>query len=158
MAHYYDDMYFETGGMAFVGEGRMEVLPVTEDVSNTGFVPSAGSAVYAVMGSIPVSTAYKASALNTGDIIQMKHKVLSSTPETIYGVQLLSLSQKDEAGTRKVKNRLWSGATAFLGSEYALNLNTFTFKEDFLAKDPATAAAWTRANLNLAQIGVEVTL
>jgi hypothetical protein len=155
MGHSYDDLYVETGGMAFVGEGRIEVLPVIEDVSNTGFTPSAGSAIYAVMGSVPVVTSYKASALNTGDIFRLKHKLLPSTPETIYGLQVISLSQKDEAGTRKVKNRLWSGATAALGAENALNLNTFTFKEDWFGTDPNTSLAWTRANLNAAQIGVE---
>lgn len=158
MAHYVDDLYVETGGTTFVGEGRIEVLPVIEDVSNTGFVPSAGTDIYAVMGSVPVITAYKASALNTGDIFRLKHKLMPSTPETIYGVQIISLSQKDEAGTRKVKNRLWSGATAALGAENALNLNTFTFKDDWFGTDPNTSLSWTRANLNAAQLGVEVTL
>jgi hypothetical protein len=45
-----------------------------------------------------------------------------------------------------------------LGAENALNLNTFTFKEDWFGTDPNTSLAWTRANLNAAQIGVEVTL
>ena len=154
--HYFDDLYVEIDGIELIGEGRMEVLPVINDVSNTGFVPSSGSYLYPTISNVPASTANYISALNPADVFRMGVKPLSTVPEEIYGLMLVSLSQKDEAGTRTVRNRLWSDDTAFTGETEALTLNSYTFKDDFLAVDPDTTLAWTAAGVNAVEVGVEV--
>lgn len=157
VTHDYDDLYIETGGMTFVGEGRLEALPVIQDVSNTGFTPSFGSRLYAVMSNVPAEHINYAGASAMGSIMRLKHKALSTVPEKIYGVQLINLSQKDEAGTRTIRNRLWSGASAYVGSDQSLQLNSPVFKEDWLGTDPLTTALWTAAGVNASEIGAEIT-
>lgn len=154
----FDDLYIETGGNAFVGEGRFEVLPVIADVSTTGFTPSTGANLYNVLANIPVGNLYYAQATDTGSIMRLAHKPLQTAPQAIYGVQLISLSDKTEAGTRTSRNVLWSSDATFDGATDALNLNSFTLKQDWLAVDPKTSAAWLAAAVNASNIGVELVL
>ena len=156
--HDYDDFYVETGGNTRVGEGRFEVLPPTGDISHTGFVPSFGDLLYPVLANVPAGTSYTADAETAGDIVRLAHRPLQTSPEAIYGVQLINLSSKNEAGTRKIANVVWSDGTPYTQPEQALMLDSFSFKDDWLAVDPDTAVAWIGAGVNAANIGVTITL
>lgn len=161
VSHDYDDIYVEIGSAAGenvrVGEGRMEVLPVSEDVSNTGFTPSAGTKLYPTLANVPADIASYSGADAQGSVMRLKHKPLASPPEKVYGVQLVNLSQKTEAGTRIIRNKIWSGAAEGNGANQAEQLNTSTFKEDWISKNPDGSVDWTGASVNASEIGVEIT-
>lgn len=154
--HDFDDFYLEIGGTAFVGEGRMEVLIPTSDVSAGGFAPSTGATLVGVLDEIPANASDFVSATPAGSEFRVGMGNLSVTPESIYGVQIESLSQKDEAGTRTLRNKLWSGAVEFDGVTQAAQLNSFTFKRDWLKLNPDGATAWVAASVNAIDLGNEI--
>lgn len=155
-SYYFDDIYLEVDGYQRVGEGRMEVLPAVADVSQTGFTPSQGTKIYPVVGNVPADIFSSARATDAGSIFRVKTKALSTVPEQIYGVEIVNVSQKNEAGTRTLRNKLWSSASLFNGATTAANLDSPTFKRDWLALDPDGDVEWDAAAVNALEIGAEI--
>lgn len=156
MQHDFDDVYLESGGHVLVGEGRMEPLPANADVSNTGFTPSTGATLSGVLDEVPASSADYVSASVAGSVFRVGFANLSTVPETIYGVQIENLSQKDEAGTRTGRNKLWSDGVLVNGATLAMQLNSPTFKRDWLKLNPDGNIVWDAAAVNAIEGGFEL--
>lgn len=155
-AHLFDDLYVEVGGAVRVGEGRIESRMVDSDVSGADWTPSVGSTRFGVLDELPANHTDFVSATPVGAEFRCGVANLSTVPQTIYGVQIESLSQKDEAGTRAIRNKLWSGAVEWDGETQALQLNSFTFKRDWLARNPEGDVAWAAAAVNALELGQEI--
>jgi hypothetical protein len=81
---------------------------------------------------------------------------ISHTPSSIYGVQVTAHARADEAGSRIIGVVTRSAAADYNASTtHALGFN-YEHHSTVLETDPATAAAWTKTNLNAAEFGMRV--
>lgn len=151
-----DDIYCEWGGWTPVGEGRLETLPANSDVSAGGWTPSTGATLFGVIDELPANHADYLSATTAGNEFRVGFADLSTIPSTIYGVEVQNISQKDEAGTRTLRNKLWAGAVEWDGATQALQLSSFTIKRDWLKLNPDGAVAWSAAAVNSLEGGAEI--
>jgi len=79
---------------------------------------------------------------------------LPITPASIYGVNVVTFAKTTDANPRTIYNQIRSGASSTVYTGSAISLSGGYFRYDrMLAVDPATAASWTAANVNSAQIG-----
>ena len=156
-AYSVDDMYVEIDGLTRVGEGRITTRAVSAD-DTVDFVPSTGSSNYATIDEIPPVTTDYNSSTTTGDKDLFAVADLGFVPTVVYGVQVSTLSQKDEAGTRTMQNRIVSGGVEENGQVDALTLNSFTFKRSWHPTDPDGAVAWTGTTVDSVKIGYELVL
>lgn len=74
----------------------------------------------------------------------------------ILGFQITAALRKDDAGARTVANVLKSGATTSVGTARSMTDTNYVYWSEQFILDPNTAANWTRANINAAQIGYKV--
>lgn len=75
----------------------------------------------------------------------------------IYAVAVEIVARKDDAGTNEVDCLLRTGGSDFASGSSAALTTTYQRFRRLWTQDPATAAAWTRANANAAQPGIERT-
>lgn len=152
----FDDIYVEIDGTEHIGEGRVSIVAVNDDVT-TDFTPSTGTDNYANVNQIPASTArYNYSnILGARDVFRLND--LDFEPSRIYGVQVTTNATKSETGIRSIKNVLVSGETEELGSELVLAYAANNWCSDFWAKDPDTDEAWTVEGVSGLHIGYEIT-
>lgn len=152
----FDDLYVETGGHTRVGEGRMDVMVPNTDVTTTGWTQSTGATVWGVLDEKPADIADYASGITAGDFIRMGATDLVYAPEHVFGVQIESLSTKNEAGTRILRNKIWGVTLGSNGADRAQTLNTFTWGRDWFPREPDLGAIWTLSELTTLEIGVEI--
>lgn len=153
---WYDDLYVEVDGNARVGEGRMEVIRPTSTTSNTGFTQSAGGTIWGVLDDTQLDTSDYASATTAGSVFRVGLGDLAYAPEKIYGVQVESASQKSEAGTRTVRNKIFDTAVTINGTTRAQTLNTYQWNRDWLSVTPNTGVPFTLSSIATLDVGVEI--
>lgn len=87
------------------------------------------------------------------DTYTMSDLILGTT--TILGVSVNANALKNDAGARSLKNLVRVGGTNYAGSTRALAISAVTVPEVWQT-NPATSAAWTPAEVNAIEAGVEV--
>lgn len=136
-----------------LGLHKIETLTPSGAGSHADFTPSAGSNYQNVddAGAHNGDTDYnETTTLNGKDSYAIGD--LSSTPNAIYGVQVVSQAKYINAAN-DVKNLLRSGTTEATGTQTTLQ-SAYKPVVDFWSKDPATAAAFTAAGVNGLEIGI----
>lgn len=151
-----DDLYVEVDGATRVGEGRMDVYLPNSDVSNTGFTPSTGGSIFGVLDDKPADMTDYAQATTTGSIFRCGFASMGYTPEHIFGILLESTSEKAEAGTRILHNKLWGVTGNESGNDHAQTLNTYKWNRDWFPLGVDSGATWTLSELVTANAGIEV--
>ncbi len=155
----YDDwVCMDTSGATlndFLGDVRVERLLPSGAGGSTTWTPSVGSNFQCVdEASQNADTDYvSSSTVGQKDLYAIGD--LSSVTGTIKGVVVTLRSRKDDAGTRTIKAKIKSGATEGDGADRGMS-TTYAYTQDVFATNPATAAAWTPAEVNSAEAGVEV--
>lgn len=149
-----DDIVCDYNSTEFIGEGRILQLPITANDA-VQWTPSAGANWENIDESQADTTTFNTST-TPGHRDIFLHGALGFVPERIYGVQVVTCSRKDEAGTRVTKNILKSGASEVLG-EANYQTESWRYYRDFFATDPATSAEWTVAGVNATKVGYELT-
>lgn len=146
----YNDFLSSTGSGPF----RVETLYVTSDDTVAWTPLSSTNASNVDEASCDGNTTYNSASAAATDIFN--HGSLSSTPATIYAVDVVSCVYKEDTTAISVRNKLKSGATTSDGSTVSnLANNTVFYLRDSYQTDPNTAAAWTATNLNNTKIGYE---
>ena len=147
----YDDIYIVSGATR-LGECKVETLRPTGDSAVT-WTPSSGTANYSCVNETLVdgNTSFVQTATTgQGDLYAIG--ALSSTPQNIYAVNVVSFAEKTDATTRQLYNSVKSGTTVSDGA--AANLAASYGRYDrILNTDPATSAAWTPSGVNNLLIG-----
>lgn len=154
----YDDMYVEVDGFARVGEGRIFTLRTDAD-AHTDFAPSVGADNFANVDDVPANDAtYNSSnVLDAYDLFGVE--AMTANPSLIFGVQLTTLAQKDEASARAIRGLLISGAAPTEETDdIILALNSSIFGGKFFALDPNTGARFTRPAVENLNIGYKVSV
>jgi hypothetical protein len=153
---WYDDLYVEVDGLTRVGEGRIEALRPTSTTTNSGFTPSTGSTIWGVLDEAQIDVSDYASATAAGSFFRLGMSDLAYAPEKIYGVQVESVSQKNEAGTRIVRNKIFDTSATVNGVSRAQTLNTFQWNRDWLDVTPNTGVPFTLSSIATLDVGVEI--
>jgi len=154
----YDDLYLMAGtGDTFLGDIKVETLYPNGDGNANQWLGSDGNSVsnYLLVNEVgaPVTTSYVGDAVSGHqDLYQLTNLV--STTGAILGVCHQVTAAASDAGAKsfKIVNRRAADTKSA-----ALTLtSTFGPFHYPLATDPETGAAWTIANVNALQSGVEV--
>ncbi len=158
----YDDLYmFDSSGSTnngLIGDIRVETIMPTGAGTTTQWTANTGSNYAAVNEStqngdttyVATTTVTNADTYAMGD--------LSSTPATVYGVQLAITARKDDAGTRTVAGSIKSGSTTYdHASTNALGLgDSYTTLIDLWETDPNGSIAWTGTSINALEAGIKL--
>lgn len=149
-----DDFYM-TSVATKLGECRVETVRPTADTAQKDWTPSSGTTNFSRVNEATVDgdTSYISSA-TPGQIDLYDFADLSSAPSTIHAVQTTVIARKDDATARTIRSKVKSGATTGNGVTTGLG-TSYTPIRDIFTTDPNTSAAWTGANFNAAQVGVE---
>lgn len=155
----FDDLYIcDALGSAphntFLGDVRVYTNTPSGAGTSTQFTPSSG-ANYTTVDELP----YSATDYNTGTTPGLKDTyAMSDLPanvSTIFGVQTNVIAKKTDAGSIAVRPVIRSGGTDYSGSSVAMGATDVTVS-DIRSLDPATSAAWTAANVNNLEGGMEI--
>lgn len=159
---YWGDFSGSAPGNAFLGDLRVRTdLPLTDAVGGGGtyrqWTPSTGSDHGALLDEAPPDddTSYVASAT-----LGQKETCLFPTIPlgvTVYGLQLMPNLVKTSAGGRQIGCLVRSGGTDATGSSQSIALTNYAYYDQMYALNPVTGVAWTPAEVNAMEGGVEVT-
>jgi hypothetical protein len=143
-----------TANNDFIGDLRVREQYPNGAGTYTDFTPSAGSNYQAVDETAQDGDTTYVESSTVGHKDTYAYANLSGSP-TIKGARLLLLAKKDDAGARSIAPTVKSGATEDDGATAALS-TSYVYYSKIWETDPNSAAAWTAANLNAAEFGVEV--
>jgi hypothetical protein len=136
-----------------IGDMTVKCLIPDAAGSSSGWTPSAGSNYQNVDDTTPdTDTTYNSTAVaGTIDSYALPNPTLSGT---CRGIQMTAFMRKDDAGARTARVRLYDG-TAYNGT--TVNLADSYSKVDHIwPLHPGTGVAFTAAQLNAAEAGVEL--
>lgn len=157
----FDDLYLiDTTGSVnndFLGDRRIVTLQPSGAGTTTQFTPSTGSNFQ----NVDETAANDDTDYNGSSTVNQKDSyALADLPAgvtTINAVQNKCLVRKDDAGGRRVKALLLSGATEDLATEYDLT-QSYIYTSKIYETNPNTAGAWSSSTVNALEAGVKVTL
>ena len=118
------------------------------------WTPNAGANFAAVDDPTQDDDATYVAATTSGQVDDYKNASMGWTPASIIGVQVESVARID-SGTQAWRNRLKdSGGTVRNGAARTAT-TAYVKTEDFYGLNPATGAAWSKANIEASEFGVE---
>jgi len=141
----------------FLGDTRVACVFPTGEGTNDQFSPNGAGSNWQCVDDNPEQdgdTTYVSSS-TVSNIDEYTHGATPANTGTIYGVQLCAVARKDTAGTRSHQNFIQSASASAAGAAYPLSLS-YAWYLDVVESDPNTSAAWTKAGLDAAQLGVKV--
>ena len=153
----YDDLYLMTGtGDSFQGDSRVEVLYPNGDGSTNAWTNSAGNSTsnWSFVDENPIDTSDYVASATTGQDDLYTLTDLISTAQSILAVQPTVYAAKTDTTARQVKLLTRRTATTAQAAQNLDNVSAFTLY-NVLTTDPDTSGAWTPANVNALQVGVE---
>lgn len=155
---YFDDWYIcDDQGAAprntFLGDVRVLPLRPSAAGANTAFTPDSG-ANYARVNEVPWSAAnYVAAAAPGKDTYAMSDLPTSPAP-LVHGVKVGAIVKNPDGGGPGVRNLARVGSTDYAGSTVVAGPSD-ALVATLWANNPATSAAWTAAEVNAFEAGVE---
>ncbi|WP_330473837.1 hypothetical protein [Terrabacter sp. C0L_2] len=154
----FDDLYVCDGTGAaphntFLGPVRVYTLSPTGAGTDTAMTPSAGANWQCVDEQPYSATDYVTGSTGQRDTYALAD--LPASPGTIFAVQPTTVAAKTDAGALSLKTAIRSGGTVYTGTAAALG-STDTSVRTIRTTNPATSAAWTKANVDALEAGAEV--
>lgn len=143
----------------FMGEIETEIFyPTSETVGQvTGFTRTGGTNVSDSVGSGSLdddTTYYGADAVSDKAVFDSTD-VLTTVPESIKGVRVITVTRKDGLGDRTAKQIIRSGGTNYEGDEQALG-NDFQATGHVWEKNPNGDVAWSLSSVEAASFGFKI--
>ena len=159
---YLDDLYICDGtgttNNDFLGEISIKTLSPVSDISGTG-TPSTGATRYGVIDEANYSTSdYLTSTTNIGDRDEFGLADLTETSGTIFGVNAVVISEKDDSGDRSLKVFVKpnGGSSEDISSANPLSFGSSSATNVISETNPDTSNAWTISDVNNMNMGIEV--
>lgn len=157
----YDDIYVcNNAGSApqntFLGDSRVDTTFPNAAGNKSQWTPSAGSN-YQNVDEDPANddTDYNfASVAATRDLYAFPD--IAPTTGTVYGVAVNITARKDDATARTLRELTRRGGTDYAGAVTQTLTTSYAMYTEILEQDPSTSAAWSIANVNLAEFGVDL--
>jgi hypothetical protein len=155
----FDDLYVcDQSGTAnndFLGDCRVDAQLPNGDGAVTNFIPSTGTTHYTLVDDpTPNTTDYVDSAtVGDRDLYDFTNLTPLST-STVYGVQVSTAANKDDAGSRSIAVTARSGTTNVDGATQALSTSQLYFSSIF--ETDSASAQWNQSTVDAAQFGIKV--
>lgn len=155
-AGYLDDLYVsDLSGNApyntFLGDVHVSTLFPSAN-GTVSWTPSSGQNWQNVSETAMDSDTSYNTCLVPGQIDLFSTPGLTTTPITIYGVQIKMATRMEGAGNDSIAGVISSNSIVQIGSSQAV-LSNYTYVDQVFTVDPNTAGAWTKAGVNAAQYG-----
>lgn len=167
---YLGDMYWgDATGPApwnsFLGDLRVEGQTNLTDADSAGggtykeWTPSAGTDHGALTDEIPPDdgTTY-VEGDTPGERETFKFPPITLGFGTVFGVQLMPSLAKINPGLRAIAPLVYSGGTLDTGASEGLNVATYRYYPAMYQVNPVSAANWTAATVDAAELGVAITV
>lgn len=159
---FYDDLYIcdSLGAQnnTFLGDIRVEFIKPTGAGALAGWTPNPAGANYTKVNEVPpndADTTY-VSTLTPGTRDTYAHGALSPAAALIKGVQPIVVARKDDAGSRVVSAVYRQGGVNYdVGANLNLAVGYTTFAS-IQELNPATGVAFTLAEINANEIGLDL--
>jgi hypothetical protein len=160
---YVDEIYVNDSAGAvntgFEGDVRTDPhFPVTPNGSDRTWTRSTGADDYPLVDEVPPNTTDYLSSTTVGDRVSLHVEPLRISSGLIYAVSAMAYLTKMDAGLTVVKPYVLRGGTRYYGGEWHPVWGrwcTFRYVWD---QDPAAGpGAWTEANYNASEFGLERT-
>lgn len=156
-----DDVYACNGAGAapqnnFLGDCRVDTTFPNAAGNLSQWTPSAGSN-WQNVDEDPADddvTYNFASVAATRDLYALPD--IAPTTGTVFGVAVNMQVRKDDAAARTFRDLVRSGSTNFPGGLTHTAAATYNMFTEVHETDPNTSAAWTIANINLAEFGIDL--
>lgn len=153
----YDDLYLCDGLGAvnndFLGDHRVVALQTDADGFYLDWTPTAGARWDCVTGVSPNHDAKYVHSLTPAEKGTFSMQPIG-VAGTVAGVHVLANARKDDAGARTIRNMLRSGGVDSFGANQAIG-NAFSYYRDVYDVNPFTAAAFTTAEIDAMEFGVD---
>lgn len=157
-----DDIYIVdyTGSdnIDFLGDCRVELMVPDSTSAVTGFTPTGAATDHEAVDDYTHDgdTTYTAGTA-VGHEVDFGTTALSNEPSGIFAVAIQAVAKKTDVGTRSIQTRITSDASTAASANRTLT-NSYAFTPlQIVERDPDGNVPWTRAQLEAATIGVEVT-
>lgn len=158
---YYDDLYLCTGAGSvnndFLGECRVRTLYPNGNGATSNGVGSDSNSVnnYLLVDEaiLVTGTADYVDLAATNDEDTYTFDDLPDTSGTVAAVQLIAYAEKTDAGAKSLALVTRISSTDYASSDQVLG-TSFAYKQSIRETSPATATAFTRAEVNGAEFGV----
>lgn len=155
----YDDFYLlDTSGSTnnnFLGDVKVITLLPTANGAYSQMTPSTGTNYENVDDPDLDTTTY-----NTADALNEVDTFSVTTPTAmpdIYGLQVCSIWQNPDAGTRKIKNMVYKSTTAYLSTNELILSYSWKCLCTLWETDPVDSMQWNKGKIDAAQFGVKLT-
>lgn len=156
---YWDDFYclnsLGTTNNGFLGPIRVQTLKPNAAGTDTQLTPSAGASNYPNVNTQPYSTAAYNSSPVSGTRDTYNLDDLTAGTSTVYGLQDNVIAHASDAGAVAVKPVLRTSGGLYYDPTFGLSASAKVFST-VRETSPATAAAWTPADVNALEAGAEV--
>lgn len=158
---YFDDMFaWNTLGSYnndFIGDKRVLTVMPDDSTAQADWVVIGAASGHNTINDIPPDddTTY-IETQDVGMISEFSVADLVGDYGAIAAVMVQSMQRKTVAGTCNVQVSLISGASEVAGADRPITEN-YTYYTDVFEQDPNTAAPWTKASVNAAQLKIERT-
>jgi len=158
---YWGDLSGSAPDNAFLGDIRVrDDVPYTDAVGGGGFyqqwTPSTGTDHGALVDETPPNdgTDY----LGSSTIGQKDLFLYPTIPlgVTVYGLQLLANAVKTSPGGRQLATLIRSAGSDDQGDAQSIALTDYAYYDQMYALNPLTGLAWTPAEVNAMQGGIEI--
>ena len=156
----FDDWYVLDGTGSqnndFLGDVSARVILPNSDGGTTNWTPNTGSDHFALVDETETdddTTYLEADALNTRDLFGFENL---SGGSTIHGLQIDHFARVTDASAFDLRRVISSGATVETDVAGNVTSTSYDYFHSISEEDPNTSAAWNLANLNNAEIGIEV--
>lgn len=153
------DIYLDDAAGAFPGDIGIEGLAVNGAGYSAQFTPSAGANHQNVDDAAPDEDATYNESSTVGHIDSFALANLTgltpTTPAAILAVQHVMRARKTDAASRELRALVRHGGVNGAGASKALATGYQTLTEIF-ATNPSTGSAWTLAEIDAMEAGVEV--
>ena len=153
----FDDLYICNGAGSvnndFLGDSEVNTLLPIADGPSVAFTPSTGSDHYALVDEIPPSTSDYNTGATDGDRELYQFTGLTATSGIIRAVATYPHVAKVGTDPKFIQDTVRIGATDYDAASVALGTG-FVYVPRIREVSPATAAAWSVAEVNAARFGV----
>jgi hypothetical protein len=141
----------------FMGTVNVVGCPVESDESNTGWTPSTGTDIYALLDESTPNDADYASAAAAAASVEMSLGDVPADSTSVRGVITVVRAMKTDGGDANLQVSLKSVAAYDAGVDHAIT-PTATYWWDVSEEDPNTTSPWTPGTFNDASIRINRTL
>lgn len=141
----------------FMGDCRVEWLKPTGVGALSGWTPNAAGANWTKVSEVPNdgdTTYVSTSVVGTKDTYL--HNALTPLAADIKGIQPLLVARKDDAGTRTVGSLFRQGGVNYAVGTTANVSTGYGLYHSIQELNPATSAAFTLAEVNASEIGIDL--